>query len=163
MKKTIGIITTLVLVILATLQGTEFGVEIAGFFENVWVYLGVALGGYGSIAIVAINSYIKHKLGKDIIGEFNTLITSNPQEAENILTSFLGTAKAKELLVQKDEYVAEQKELLRQKILENRDKLLNLDIKINTKGLLSDEQLRTAIALQADIKEWLNENDTKSI
>lgn len=163
MKKVILTITTLIIAVMATLQGTEFGQEVSGLFSDVWAYIGVATGGYGSVILYSIYSYIKTKLGVDIITEFSKVLKETPEEAEELMSKVFGTKTAQEMLVNKQEFVELKEQQLRDKILDYRQKLFDINVKINTENFLNTQQLKDAHELKAYYEEWLRENDTKTI
>lgn len=163
MKKGIAIVTTIVIAIMATLQGTEFGQEVSGLFSDVWAYIGVAAGGYGSLVVYGVYSYIKTKLGVDVITELKNFLTNNPSETEEVLSKVLGTETAKQMIVNKNDFIELKEQQLRDKIIDYRQKLFDLNVKINTEGLLTSQQLKDAAILKASYEEWLNENDTKTV
>lgn len=159
LPKLLGSVTTILLLVIVILQGSPAGDSLNEFIERYTSALGVGATGYGLAVIVMVANYVRAKFGIDVAKWLLQFVKN--EDAEEWAAKLLGSETAKSLLVQRDEFLEEQKEDLERAIIDKQHELLDLKAKLKN-GVLEGPEAEKAKLLIKRIEAWLDEKDTET-
>lgn len=157
--KLLGFVTSVLLIVIVSLQGSVAGEALNEFIGDFTGALGVGATGYGLVIVLVLADYLRKRFGIDVAHWLLDFVKN--EDAEAWAEKLFGSEKAKELLVQRDEYIQAQKEDLEDKILEKKYELLDLKAKIKNE-VLDGPELELAKQLAKEIERWLDEKNTEN-